>query len=218
MPRYHIKRDGTPGVCYAKSGNCPLGGQGDHYDTAVEAFKAADERNSCYAELTQNNFIVNNETKEMLSKAGVPDNFLNSLQDGAEISLSEYDKLFQEAGNPNVDQKSASQLLYTREMQEEFNALPVKEAVNLIPDKMFNKNKLNVCLSSKNFNSKDGFDSISLDRLKTMTEDMWSEEAFNKNCAGLKAQSLLAYSIQKIGHQYKDKITGKDMVLLSSKS
>ena len=37
MTTYHIKQNGTPGVCHAKSGNCPLGGTSLHFDTAEQA-------------------------------------------------------------------------------------------------------------------------------------------------------------------------------------
>ena len=37
MTTYHIKQDGTPGVCRAKAGNCPLGGTSLHFDTAEQA-------------------------------------------------------------------------------------------------------------------------------------------------------------------------------------
>lgn len=41
MTKYHIKKDGTPGVCRAKNGNCPLGGSESHYDSMNEAQEAA---------------------------------------------------------------------------------------------------------------------------------------------------------------------------------
>lgn len=41
---YHIKSDGLPGICKAKPGNCPLGGQNDHYENKEEALKAGQER------------------------------------------------------------------------------------------------------------------------------------------------------------------------------
>lgn len=37
MTVYHIKQDGTPGVCKAKPGNCPLGGAGLHFDSVEQA-------------------------------------------------------------------------------------------------------------------------------------------------------------------------------------
>lgn len=37
MNRYHITKNGTPGVCKAKPGNCPLAGTNEHFDTKVEA-------------------------------------------------------------------------------------------------------------------------------------------------------------------------------------
>lgn len=31
MTRYHVKKDGTPGVCHAQEGNCPLGDSSQHF-------------------------------------------------------------------------------------------------------------------------------------------------------------------------------------------
>lgn len=47
MAKYHIKRDGTPGVCHAEKGKCPLGGVSgleNHYNTRAEAQAAADKK------------------------------------------------------------------------------------------------------------------------------------------------------------------------------
>ena len=43
MSKFHIKRDGTPGVCHATK-NCPLGGEDSHYNTVEEAQTAAQEK------------------------------------------------------------------------------------------------------------------------------------------------------------------------------
>lgn len=43
MARYHITKKGEPGKCTAQPGNCPLGGEGEHYDSpeaARDAFEA----------------------------------------------------------------------------------------------------------------------------------------------------------------------------------
>lgn len=41
---YHIKKDGTPGVCHAKNGNCPLGGPQSHFETLEGANEEAQSR------------------------------------------------------------------------------------------------------------------------------------------------------------------------------
>lgn len=45
MSRYHIKKDGTPGICHAQPGHCPLGGEGEHYPSMEAAQAAADIKN-----------------------------------------------------------------------------------------------------------------------------------------------------------------------------
>lgn len=45
MAKYHIKKDGTPGICRAK-GKCPLGGEQEHFDNKEDAQTYADIKNS----------------------------------------------------------------------------------------------------------------------------------------------------------------------------
>lgn len=42
MARYHLNKNGDPGVCSAKPGNCPFGGEEDHF-TSAESARAAFE-------------------------------------------------------------------------------------------------------------------------------------------------------------------------------
>lgn len=44
MTKYHIKSDGTPGVCRANAGNCPLSSDSEHFDSVESAQKFADEK------------------------------------------------------------------------------------------------------------------------------------------------------------------------------
>jgi len=45
MAKYHINKHGVPAICKAKDGNCPLGGEGEHFDTFKEAQEQADKTN-----------------------------------------------------------------------------------------------------------------------------------------------------------------------------
>lgn len=44
MVKYHISRDGAPGICTAKS-RCPLGGPEKHFSSFEEAQAYADKKN-----------------------------------------------------------------------------------------------------------------------------------------------------------------------------
>lgn len=46
MTKFHINKKGVPAVCRAKKGNCPFGGENEHYNTKEEAEIAAQEKNS----------------------------------------------------------------------------------------------------------------------------------------------------------------------------
>ena len=45
MAKYHIKKDGTPGICRARVKPCPLGGDEEHFYSREEAEKFADDMN-----------------------------------------------------------------------------------------------------------------------------------------------------------------------------
>lgn len=45
MAKFHIKKDGTPGVCNAKQGNCPYGDAQHHFPSQEQAQEYADKIN-----------------------------------------------------------------------------------------------------------------------------------------------------------------------------
>ena len=45
MAKYHVKKDGTPCICRAQEGNCPLGDSNRHFSTEFEAQEYADKLN-----------------------------------------------------------------------------------------------------------------------------------------------------------------------------
>ena len=45
MARFHINKNGVPAPCRATKGNCPLGGEGEHFDTKEAAQEFADSQN-----------------------------------------------------------------------------------------------------------------------------------------------------------------------------
>ena len=45
MAKFHIKKDGTPGVCNAKQGNCPYGDAQHHFSSEEKAQEYADKIN-----------------------------------------------------------------------------------------------------------------------------------------------------------------------------
>ena len=49
MAKYHVKKDGTPGVCHAQEGNCPLGDLSKHFSSKAEAQEYADKKNEIEA-------------------------------------------------------------------------------------------------------------------------------------------------------------------------
>ena len=45
MSKFHINKHGVPAPCRAKEGNCPLGGEGEHFNTEQEAQQHVDKLN-----------------------------------------------------------------------------------------------------------------------------------------------------------------------------
>ena len=56
MAKYHVKKDGTPGVCHAQEGNCPLGDSSQHFSSKEEAQEYADKKNELDALQNKSNF------------------------------------------------------------------------------------------------------------------------------------------------------------------
>lgn len=50
MAKYHIRKDGTPGICHAQEGNCPLGGSENHVEaeTLEQAQQYFDDKNESF--------------------------------------------------------------------------------------------------------------------------------------------------------------------------
>lgn len=44
MSKFHINKHGVPAPCKATKGNCPLGGEGEHFDTLSEAQEHVDKK------------------------------------------------------------------------------------------------------------------------------------------------------------------------------
>lgn len=65
MQKYHIKKDGTPGICRAKPGNCPLGGENEHYNSIEEAQQKADILNMIAVEKGKVNKSLSQEDRKI---------------------------------------------------------------------------------------------------------------------------------------------------------
>lgn len=65
MAKFHINKHGVPAPCKAKEGNCPLGGEGTHFDSREEAQAYADKTNEQTHDLLPG---VDSEVQSELSK------------------------------------------------------------------------------------------------------------------------------------------------------
>ena len=79
MAKYHVKKDGTPGLCKAQEGNCPLGDSSQHFSSKAEAQEYADKKNEIAAR--------NKEIYDNLNKDDFRDTQLDSIESGMEKGL-----------------------------------------------------------------------------------------------------------------------------------
>lgn len=89
MAKYHISADGTPGLCRATVGKCPLGGEGEHYSSEQEAYEASQKIMESNSQMFTSGEDVSPEdtklTKEMET--------LNAQLDRGGMSTKESDAL-----------------------------------------------------------------------------------------------------------------------------
>lgn len=96
MPVYHIKKDGTPGVCSAE-GPCPLGGAEAHFPTEEAAYEEAQLR-------MENMFgVIQNDTVEI-------NNLSSPGSQSMTISISEIQEVIPR-GNMTIIVKSTGEKL-----------------------------------------------------------------------------------------------------------
>ena len=107
MTRFHIKRDGTPGVCRAKKA-CPLGGEDKHYETRADAEVASQQILESKYPLARNAVEVQDIGQEI-------DNLVVRLHQPG-VSISESDKIrtsisrlreYEEGGSSNNPAENA---------------------------------------------------------------------------------------------------------------
>ena len=82
MSKYHVKKDGTPGVCHAQEGNCPLGDSSQHFSSKEEAQDYADKVNENNA-----NNVTENPKKEIKS-IQIPSMNQEEVQDEIDYHLN----------------------------------------------------------------------------------------------------------------------------------
>ena len=82
MAKYHVKKDGTPGVCRAQEGNCPLGDSSQHFSSKAEAQDYADKVN----ENNANN--VTEKPKKEIKSIQIPNMNQEEVQDEIDYHLN----------------------------------------------------------------------------------------------------------------------------------
>ena len=82
MAKYHVKKNGTPGICRAQEGNCPLGDSSQHFSSKEEAQDYADKVN----ENNANN--VTEKPKKEIKSIQIPNMNQEEVQDEIDYHLN----------------------------------------------------------------------------------------------------------------------------------
>ena len=82
MAKYHVKKDGTPGVCHAQEGNCLLGDSSQHFSSKAEAQDYVDKVN----ENNANN--VTEKPKKEIKSIQIPNMNQEEVQDEIDYHLN----------------------------------------------------------------------------------------------------------------------------------
>lgn len=94
--KYHINKHGVPAICRATEGNCPLGGEGDHFDNIISAQRHADSLNSeRYGTLPTTSLSMKTEDGNVIKegdKVYVVEDYY-----GEEFMYSDYDEAYEHA-------------------------------------------------------------------------------------------------------------------------
>ena len=94
--KYHINKHGVPAVCRATEGNCPLGGEGEHFDNIISAQRHADKVNSeRYDTLPATSHSVRTEDGNVIKEGDK----IYIIKDyyGEEFMYSDYDEAYEHA-------------------------------------------------------------------------------------------------------------------------
>lgn len=78
MTKFHIGKKGTPTRCRAKDGNCPFGGESQHYDNIQDAKEAIENKNTKQHDV----FASSKKKKDVLSKEEFTENMLKIISNG----------------------------------------------------------------------------------------------------------------------------------------
>ena len=153
MTKYHIKKNGTPGICNAQEGNCPLGGVKQHYNSLEEANNAADlvnEKNILIENLSnaKNKFQqrrIERKIRELNSELNLPP--YDGYTTEKEYNKQEQKKIDRENYLKSIAEKEEKENKESEEKAKEFSKLEKLE----IPESIL-KLKSNYLYNDNYFN------------------------------------------------------------------
>lgn len=119
MARYHIKRDGTPGICRAKPGNCPYGKDSPHF----ESIEATQSFSDLKINIDSGNLDYLTEDKIYSLNDQEAQSIRNSLGD----RINSIDSNISEVNNKIVDILDSSE--YIKYKEEELRLIDKKSEI-----------------------------------------------------------------------------------------
>lgn len=114
MTKYHIKKDGSPGKCNAKKGNCPFGENTPHFESVEAAQHFADLKNRIEIEedlglTTEGIYSLNNQEADSLA---------NSIEE----TVQKMDKEIQEMDNQIEELEKTEDYIEYKELEKLYEA------------------------------------------------------------------------------------------------
>lgn len=185
MTLYHMKNDGTPGVCSAQPGNCPLSNSSIHTHTLEEAQDFADRMNEIKAlniyekvRLSLNNDLDKDEDTTYLSE-----NQIKKLEIADLYVLSKPDLNLEQKSENLINGLNETETLLTEHLKKEYYLNSDKARIEYEDNYktyLFNKFKPDgYPLTVKNVAIKTNKGSINTDIKINLTRDLNWEYSYN---------------------------------------
>lgn len=142
MSQYHVKKDGTPGICNAQKGRCPLGQLTEHFPTKEEAQEYADKLNEKWSERRANRKFQNKQFKNYFTLEERL-KLRNYLETGDKSSITEKDinrlRDLMHNGNEIISNLEYTEYEYDRQPKELFD--PEFEHIKAVENDWLYNNK-----------------------------------------------------------------------------
>lgn len=168
MTKFHISKSGKPAECKAKNGNCPLGGENEHYPSKVEAQKAIEEKL-----FQQNNTLISQKSKKIKTEelvSSLSSALLNNSWDNSQEVSKIIDNVYDNLDNYGAGSEywdSISEQIENAVQKELLQSSDITESLKTVQNNI--ENNGNIELLKDNINKYENFSFTETD-LENLTD------------------------------------------------